>query len=105
MRYTTAGKLTAPTLTAEAREMELRATYGGMASGTLTVLVSISSASISSSTPVLFPRIDSMAVGLHFHQLRLTAPALVANELPKIDLIVLSHAQFRSLDLRTLHRV
>jgi L-ascorbate metabolism protein UlaG (beta-lactamase superfamily) len=34
----------------------------------------------------------------------LTAPALQSHELPRIDLIILSHAHFDHFDLRTLHR-
>jgi L-ascorbate metabolism protein UlaG (beta-lactamase superfamily) len=34
----------------------------------------------------------------------LTAPALQLRELPRIDLILLSHAHFDHFDLRTLHR-
>jgi L-ascorbate metabolism protein UlaG (beta-lactamase superfamily) len=55
--------------------------------------------------PVLFPRI-----GLRIPFLctigpkRLTAPALTIKELPKIDLILLSHAHFDHTDLRTLNR-
>ena len=54
--------------------------------------------------PVLFPRIGIRWPGVTFGPKRLTAPALVANELPKIDLIVLSHAHFDHFDLRTLHQ-
>jgi L-ascorbate metabolism protein UlaG (beta-lactamase superfamily) len=87
---------------AETCEVELRATYGGMArardcSGQLfgvTILID----------PVLFPRIGIRWPGVTFGPKRLTAPALVANELPKIDLIVLSHAHFDHFDLRTLHQ-
>jgi L-ascorbate metabolism protein UlaG (beta-lactamase superfamily) len=55
--------------------------------------------------PVLFARI-----GVRFPYLftvgpkRLTKPALTANELPPIDLILLSHAHFDHIDTRTLHR-
>ena len=35
---------------------------------------------------------------------RLTAPALEVGELPKIDIVLLSHAHFDHFDLRTLRR-
>jgi L-ascorbate metabolism protein UlaG (beta-lactamase superfamily) len=54
--------------------------------------------------PVLFPRIGIRCPGVTLGPKRLTGPALVANELPKIDLIVLSHAHFDHFDLRTLHQ-
>ena len=52
--------------------------------------------------PVLFPRIGIRLPGFTIGPKRLTAPALQLNELPKIDLILLSHAHFDHLDLRTL---
>src|SRR5215475_1589836 len=52
--------------------------------------------------PVLFPRIGIRLPGLTIGPKRLTAPALTYEELPKIDLILLSHAHFDHLDLRTL---
>lgn len=52
--------------------------------------------------PVLFPRIGIRLPGLTIGPKRLTAPALQFHELPKIDLILLSHAHFDHLDLRTL---
>jgi L-ascorbate metabolism protein UlaG (beta-lactamase superfamily) len=42
--------------------------------------------------------------GLTVGPKRLTAPALEFHELPKIDLVLLSHAHFDHFDLRTLHR-
>jgi L-ascorbate metabolism protein UlaG (beta-lactamase superfamily) len=54
--------------------------------------------------PVLFPRIGIRLPGLTIGPKRLTAPALEFNELPKIDILLLSHAHFDHLDLRTLHR-
>jgi L-ascorbate metabolism protein UlaG (beta-lactamase superfamily) len=54
--------------------------------------------------PVLFPRIGIRLPGFTIGPKRLTAPALKFDELPKIDLILLSHAHFDHFDLRTLHR-
>ncbi len=53
--------------------------------------------------PVLFPRIGIRLPGITIGPKRLTAPALEFQQLPKIDLILLSHAHFDHLDLRTLH--
>jgi L-ascorbate metabolism protein UlaG (beta-lactamase superfamily) len=52
--------------------------------------------------PVLFSRIGIRLSGLTIGPKRLTAPALKFQELPKIDLVLLSHAHFDHLDLRTL---
>ena len=52
--------------------------------------------------PALFPRIGIRLPGLTIGPKRLTAPALTVDELPKIDLILLSHAHFDHFDLRTL---
>jgi L-ascorbate metabolism protein UlaG (beta-lactamase superfamily) len=52
--------------------------------------------------PVLVPRIGIRLPGFTIGPKRLTAPALSFDELPKIDLILLSHAHFDHLDLRTL---
>jgi L-ascorbate metabolism protein UlaG (beta-lactamase superfamily) len=54
--------------------------------------------------PVLFPRIGIRLPGFTIGPKRLTAPALHFRELPRIDLILLSHAHFDHFDLRTLHR-
>jgi L-ascorbate metabolism protein UlaG (beta-lactamase superfamily) len=55
--------------------------------------------------PVLFPRIGIRLPGLFtLGPRRLVAPALTFEELPKIDLILLSHAHFDHFDLRTLRR-
>ncbi len=52
--------------------------------------------------PALFPRIGIRLPGFTIGPKRLTAPALEFHELPKIDLILLSHAHFDHFDLRTL---
>jgi L-ascorbate metabolism protein UlaG (beta-lactamase superfamily) len=52
--------------------------------------------------PALFPRIGIRLPGFTIGPKRLTAPALKVDELPKIDLILLSHAHFDHFDLRTL---
>jgi L-ascorbate metabolism protein UlaG (beta-lactamase superfamily) len=52
--------------------------------------------------PALFPRIGIRLPGFTIGPKRLTAPALEFHELPKIDLILISHAHFDHLDLRTL---
>lgn len=54
--------------------------------------------------PVLFPRVGIRLPGFTIGPKRLTAPALQFHELPRIDLILLSHAHFDHFDLRTLHR-
>lgn len=53
--------------------------------------------------PVLFPRIGIRLPGFTIGPKRLTAPALQFHELPRIDVILLSHAHFDHFDLRTLH--
>src|SRR4029077_17994374 len=53
--------------------------------------------------PVLFPRIGIRLPGFTLGPKRLTAPALKFDELPKVDIILLSHAHFDHFDLRTLH--
>ncbi len=52
--------------------------------------------------PVLFPRIGIRLPGFTIGPKRLTAPALEFHELPRIDIVLLSHAHFDHLDLRTL---
>src|SRR3984893_15650713 len=54
--------------------------------------------------PVLFPRIGIRLPGLTLGPKRLTASALTVRDLPKIDIVLLSHAHFDHFDLRTLHR-
>jgi len=53
--------------------------------------------------PVFFERIGIRLPGLTIGPKRLTAPALQFDELPKIDVVLLSHAHFDHFDLRTLH--
>jgi len=52
--------------------------------------------------PVLFPRVGIRLPGFTVGPKRLTAPALRFDDLPHIDLILLSHAHFDHFDLRTL---
>ena len=52
--------------------------------------------------PVFFDRVGIRLPGLTLGPKRLTAPALVFDELPKIDVVLLSHAHFDHFDLRTL---
>jgi L-ascorbate metabolism protein UlaG (beta-lactamase superfamily) len=54
--------------------------------------------------PVLFPRIGIRLPGFTLGPKRLTAPALTTRDLPKIDIVLLSHAHFDHFDMRTLHR-
>jgi L-ascorbate metabolism protein UlaG (beta-lactamase superfamily) len=54
--------------------------------------------------PALFPRIGIRLPGFTIGPKRLTAPALTVHEMPKIDIVLLSHAHFDHFDLRTLHR-
>ena len=55
--------------------------------------------------PVLFPRIGIRLPGLTLGPKRLTASALTVRDLPKIDIVLLSHAHFDHFDMRTLHRL
>ena len=56
--------------------------------------------------PVLFPRIGIRIPFLFtIGPKRLTAPALTIDQLPEIDLVLLSHAHFDHIDTRTLHRL
>ncbi len=52
--------------------------------------------------PVLYPEIGIHLPGITLGPRRLIAPALHLDELPKIDVILVSHAHFDHLDLRTL---
>src|SRR2546430_9620712 len=69
--------------------------------GHSTVLINFSGVTILTD-PVLFPRIGIRLPGFTIGPKRLTAPALSFDEFPKIDLVLLSHAHFDHLDLRTL---
>src|SRR5712691_9080113 len=56
--------------------------------------------------PVLFPRIGIRIPFLStIGPKRLTAPSLTFDELPRIDIVLLSHAHFDHFDIRTLHRL
>lgn len=55
--------------------------------------------------PALFPRVGIRFAGLTLGPKRLTAPALHVRDLPKIDLVLLSHAHFDHFDRRTLGRL
>ena len=72
--------------------------------GHSTVLINLCGINILTD-PVLFPRIGIRLPGLTVGPKRLTAPALRTGELPRIDLVLLSHAHFDHLDTRTLHRI
>lgn len=72
--------------------------------GHSTVLINLCGINILTD-PVLFPRIGIRLPGLTVGPKRLTAPALRTRELPRIDLVLLSHAHFDHLDTRTLHRI
>ena len=54
--------------------------------------------------PVLFPRVGIRLPGFTIGPKRLIAPALKFDELPKIDIVLLSHAHFDHFDLQTLRR-
>jgi L-ascorbate metabolism protein UlaG (beta-lactamase superfamily) len=71
--------------------------------GHATVLINLFGVKILTD-PVLFPRIGIRLPGFTIGPKRLTAPALQFHELPRIDLILLSHAHFDHFDSRTLHR-
>ena len=52
--------------------------------------------------PVLFPRIGIRFPGFTIGPKRLTTPALEFHQLPQVDVVILSHAHFDHLDLKTL---
>jgi hypothetical protein len=53
--------------------------------------------------PILFPQIGIRLPGLTFGPKRMTASTLTVRDLPKIDIVLLSHAHFDHFDTRTLH--
>ncbi|MFA3784079.1 MBL fold metallo-hydrolase [Melioribacteraceae bacterium 4301-Me] len=55
--------------------------------------------------PVLFERIGLYFLGISFGPTRLTPPALSINEIPKLDIILLSHAHMDHLDIPTLKEI
>jgi L-ascorbate metabolism protein UlaG (beta-lactamase superfamily) len=72
--------------------------------GHATVLINFFGANILTD-PVLFPRIGIRIPFLFtIGPKRLTAPALTIDQLPKIDIILLSHAHFDHTDWRTLRK-
>ena len=73
--------------------------------GHATVLINFFGIKNPSRNPVLFPRIGIRLPGLTLGPKRLTAAALPVREVPKIDIVLLSHAHFDHFDMRTLHRI
>jgi L-ascorbate metabolism protein UlaG (beta-lactamase superfamily) len=69
--------------------------------GHSTVLINLFGVTILTD-PVFFPRVGIRLPGITVGPKRLTAPALQFHDLPQIDVILLSHAHFDHLDLRTL---
>jgi L-ascorbate metabolism protein UlaG (beta-lactamase superfamily) len=69
--------------------------------GHATVLINFSGIKILTD-PALFPRVGIRLPGFTIGPKRLTTPALEFHELPNVDLVLLSHAHFDHLDLRTL---
>ncbi len=55
--------------------------------------------------PALFPRIGIRLPGFTVGPKRLTAAALRVRDVPRVDLVLLSHAHFDHFDTRTLHRM
>ena len=55
--------------------------------------------------PILFDRIGMNFLGLSFGPSRLTPPALSFDEIPKPDLVLLSHAHFDHTDYKSLEKL
>ncbi len=55
--------------------------------------------------PILFDRIGMNFLGLSFGPSRLTPPALSFDEIPKPDLVLLSHAHFDHTDYKSLKKL
>ena len=55
--------------------------------------------------PILFNRIGANIFGLSFGPSRLTPPALSFDEIPKPDIVLLSHAHFDHMDYHSLRRL
>src|SRR5215510_5225319 len=69
--------------------------------GHSTVLINLFGVTILTD-PVLFSRVGIRLPGFTIGPKRLTSPALQFHDLPRIDVILLSHAHFDHFDLRTL---
>lgn len=55
--------------------------------------------------PVLFERVGVSIFGMTFGPSRFTHPALTADEIPKLDIILLSHAHMDHMDYETLSTI
>jgi L-ascorbate metabolism protein UlaG (beta-lactamase superfamily) len=69
--------------------------------GHATVLINLNGVRILTD-PVMFERVGFKLAGTVVGRKRLAAPALAIHELPKIDLVLLSHAHMDHMDLPTL---
>ncbi len=72
--------------------------------GHATVLINFCGTSILTD-PVLFERIGVSVFGMTFGPSRFTLPALTVDELPKPDIILLSHAHMDHMDYETLSAI
>ena len=96
-----------PVLPAAARPVPLQWSDHNLTApwlGHATVLINLFGFNIITD-PALFPRVGVRLPGLTIGPKRLTAAALGVSELPRIDLVLLSHAHFDHFDMRTLHRL